>query len=255
MFEDRLSKLREEMNLNKKEVAKALNMPYTTYLNYENNEREPNSETLIQISQFFNVSIDYLLGISEVKTPDATVQQIHKSTGLTEKAIKNIQIFCLSSPFGMVHLNRLLEDLSSPYGENHSILYDIILYLHLVNAHPVNFGNWFALTSNNRIERINPKKEKNPNEITRISENEIIGQIILNRIIDSLKIKGTSSEIASTPNSDDVTNIIENFVSLQEAQGQIAANGHGVRSAKCPKALTDDEILDIIEKSQNPDSK
>ena len=44
-----------------KEAAQRLNMPYTTYVNYEKGMREPNSETLIKIADFYNTSIDYLL--------------------------------------------------------------------------------------------------------------------------------------------------------------------------------------------------
>ena len=45
-----------------KECAMRLKMPYTTYVNYEKGAREPNSETLIQIANFFGVSVDFLVG-------------------------------------------------------------------------------------------------------------------------------------------------------------------------------------------------
>ena len=44
-----------------REAARKLNMPYTTYVNYEKGTREPNSETLIVLAEFYGVSIDYLL--------------------------------------------------------------------------------------------------------------------------------------------------------------------------------------------------
>lgn len=44
-----------------REAARRLNMPYTTYVNYEKGTREPNSETLIALAEFYGVSIDYLL--------------------------------------------------------------------------------------------------------------------------------------------------------------------------------------------------
>ncbi len=44
-------------------------MPYTTYVSYEKNERSVNSETLVLLANFFDCSVDYLLGrTSEVKT-------------------------------------------------------------------------------------------------------------------------------------------------------------------------------------------
>ena len=59
-----------------REAAKRMNMPYTTYVNYEKGEREPNSETLIAIASFYGTSIDYLLGKTSLRhygsqqTPD-----------------------------------------------------------------------------------------------------------------------------------------------------------------------------------------
>lgn len=47
-----------------KEAAEVLDMPYTTYVNYEKGTREPNSEVLIKIANFYDVSIDYLIGHS-----------------------------------------------------------------------------------------------------------------------------------------------------------------------------------------------
>ncbi len=59
---NRIRELREERGLTMKETASQLGMPYTTYVNYEKSLREPNSETLIKLASFFNVSVDYLLG-------------------------------------------------------------------------------------------------------------------------------------------------------------------------------------------------
>lgn len=59
---NRMKMLREGMGISMKEAARRLSIPYTTYVNYEKCVREPNSETLIQIANFFNTSIDYLLG-------------------------------------------------------------------------------------------------------------------------------------------------------------------------------------------------
>lgn len=42
-----------------------MNIPYTTYVNYEKETREPNSEMLIKFATFYEVSIDYLIGFSD----------------------------------------------------------------------------------------------------------------------------------------------------------------------------------------------
>lgn len=66
---NRIKELREEKNLSMAECARQLNIPYTTYVNYEKDEREPNSEMLIKLSSFFGVSVDYLICRSKTKSP------------------------------------------------------------------------------------------------------------------------------------------------------------------------------------------
>ena len=65
VFDDRLKRLRENKGYSMRQMAIALNLPYTTYVNYEQNKREPNSELLILMSKYFGVSIDYLMGRTE----------------------------------------------------------------------------------------------------------------------------------------------------------------------------------------------
>lgn len=57
-----IRELRVYNNLTMKQAAEALGLPYTTYVNYEKGTREPNSETLKKISDFYKVTVDYLLG-------------------------------------------------------------------------------------------------------------------------------------------------------------------------------------------------
>lgn len=63
---NRIAELRAKLGISMKEAAARLDMPYTTYVNYEKGTREPNSETLIKLSRFFGTSIDYLLGKQEL---------------------------------------------------------------------------------------------------------------------------------------------------------------------------------------------
>ncbi len=63
----RLKQLREESQKSMAQVARELSIPYTTYVNYEKGEREPNSETLILLARYFGCSVDYLIGCSNVR--------------------------------------------------------------------------------------------------------------------------------------------------------------------------------------------
>jgi len=74
---DRLKKIRKEKNLRQIDLASSLGLAQTTIANYEQGTRFPNEKTLSQIADFFNVSLDYLLGRSDtlVNNEDITYQQ------------------------------------------------------------------------------------------------------------------------------------------------------------------------------------
>lgn len=59
-----LKALRLGLGMNMKQVAAALNIPYTTYVSYEKGDREPNSEMLIKMADFFRTTVDYIIGKS-----------------------------------------------------------------------------------------------------------------------------------------------------------------------------------------------
>jgi transcriptional regulator with XRE-family HTH domain len=65
VFGTRLRELREEANLSQRQLGEKLGTTKTTINRYENDLREPEFATLIQIVNFFGVSADYLLGIKD----------------------------------------------------------------------------------------------------------------------------------------------------------------------------------------------
>ena len=67
MFSTRLKILRNEKGLTQKELAEKLNVRNTTISKYELKEREPDIKTLSLLSEFFGVSIDYLIGKTNVR--------------------------------------------------------------------------------------------------------------------------------------------------------------------------------------------
>lgn len=67
-FGERLTQLRKEKGYNtRNEFAEKLGIPSTTLRNYETGVREPGHTFLKQISEFFNVSVDYLLCLTNEK--------------------------------------------------------------------------------------------------------------------------------------------------------------------------------------------
>ena len=58
----RLKELRKKRNISQVKLAMDLNMNQNSISRYETGEREADYETLIALADYFNVSIDYLLG-------------------------------------------------------------------------------------------------------------------------------------------------------------------------------------------------
>ena len=56
-----LKQVRKERNLNQLKVAMDLNISREALSHYENGKREPSLDMLCKLSQYFNVSIDFLI--------------------------------------------------------------------------------------------------------------------------------------------------------------------------------------------------
>lgn len=73
MLERRLEELRTENKFTKKDVAALLKIDQSTYGKYELGKREPDAEMLTKIAELYNVSVDYLLGLTDIKNPPETI--------------------------------------------------------------------------------------------------------------------------------------------------------------------------------------
>lgn len=67
---NRLKELRLEKKLLQSDIAKIIDKSERTVGFYETGERDMNTETLAILSDFFNCSIDYLLGKSDIRNPE-----------------------------------------------------------------------------------------------------------------------------------------------------------------------------------------
>ena len=65
-----IKNLREDNDLRQKEVAAELNVSQNTYSQYENGVIELTASNLVKLAEFYNVSVDYLLG--RTKNPSVT---------------------------------------------------------------------------------------------------------------------------------------------------------------------------------------
>lgn len=62
VFAEQLKTLRKKNSLTQKELAEKVGVKQNSYANWENGNREPNIEMLVRIADYFDVSLDYLLG-------------------------------------------------------------------------------------------------------------------------------------------------------------------------------------------------
>lgn len=65
----RIRDLREDKDLTQTQLAKEINVSQRTYSYYENGERTIPPEVLIALAKFYNVSVDYILEISDNPNP------------------------------------------------------------------------------------------------------------------------------------------------------------------------------------------
>lgn len=63
-YYNRLKDLREDKDLTQKQLVEILGMHKTTYTNYEQGKRELPFNLAIKLAKFYNVSLDYIAGLT-----------------------------------------------------------------------------------------------------------------------------------------------------------------------------------------------
>lgn len=75
-FADRLKLLRNERSLKQQDIADILNVERPTIAGYETKRKQPDYEKIKILADYFNVSLDYLLGQSDIKNPYSNNEKI-----------------------------------------------------------------------------------------------------------------------------------------------------------------------------------
>lgn len=130
LFHKRLRELKDSHNMTQAEIAEALGISPQT-LSYYFNGREPNYDLLINISNLFNVSTDYLLGKSNFKNFESELQyknllgneQITKSFTNSENILISINENILSI------LNDLSKQSNNPYAKHALMAFNQVLVM------------------------------------------------------------------------------------------------------------------------------
>lgn len=64
-FGERLKELRKKKRMTQEELGKVINVSKVSISGYETGSRSPDRETLVSLADFFDVSVDFLLGREE----------------------------------------------------------------------------------------------------------------------------------------------------------------------------------------------
>lgn len=90
-FSYRLTALLEECNMKQKELAEKVGTTNVTICRYINAERIPRIDVAIKIASVFNVSLDYLLGISDSPKNKNSVKNIDLDIALLMKDLYSLK--------------------------------------------------------------------------------------------------------------------------------------------------------------------
>lgn len=69
VFSERIVQLKNDKKLLQKDIARDLGLSLRAYQHYEYGEQEPSLSNIVKICKYFNVSSDYILGLSDDPTP------------------------------------------------------------------------------------------------------------------------------------------------------------------------------------------
>ncbi len=101
-FSERLSQLRKERNITQTEFAKIINVSQSTIAMWETRRRDPSSDDIIAIAEYFGVTTDYLLGnsnnpkgtlIEKEEYVPKTIAAHFEGEEYSEEALKDIEKF------------------------------------------------------------------------------------------------------------------------------------------------------------------
>lgn len=105
---DILSDLRVDRGLTQQEVSKMLNISNSSLSAFETGSRAPNNESLVDLARFYDVSADYLLGLSAYKASLSTLNEVYIEGVPLGMLIQNLMVL---SPKQRVAISQIIADM------------------------------------------------------------------------------------------------------------------------------------------------
>lgn len=85
-MQNRIRELRKQRKMTMKELGSVIGVAESTISQYELGRRQPDNETLLKLGEFFEVSVDYLLG--GVSYPDPRLKELTERSEFQKKLDK-----------------------------------------------------------------------------------------------------------------------------------------------------------------------
>lgn len=112
-FGQRIINLRKEYGESQESLLETLGVTQQTLSRYEKGERQASLDFVIKAAKHYNVTADYLLGLSDCKSAEQDMQIACKVTGLSDLSIYKIQDIVKYPYFDII--NNVLEDVEDSY--------------------------------------------------------------------------------------------------------------------------------------------
>lgn len=80
----------DNSGMTREQIADKVQCDTSSITKYYNGDRYPKTDVIIKLAKLFNVSTDYLLGVTDVTTTDKDLQFVCDYTGLKEETIKQL---------------------------------------------------------------------------------------------------------------------------------------------------------------------
>ena len=109
MFAKRLKMLRKSHNLTQSDIAEKLNIAKSTVAGYEKSFRRPKLEALNTLSELFNTSTDYLLGLTDDPTPKDSSVDLAELLKIPDYTYKGVKLEDKDLDFVIRYLEQIVE--------------------------------------------------------------------------------------------------------------------------------------------------
>ena len=119
-FGERIASLRAESGETQQELADALGVRRETVKFWESGDRQIKAADIVKLAKHFEVSADYILGLSEAMSTDLDVQAVSQYTGLNEASLNTLFRIRTNPDLARI-LNLLLSACSDNSSSGHVI--------------------------------------------------------------------------------------------------------------------------------------